>query len=74
MIEARRRLRRARPSAIALGVALLLSLAAYVWVRSFDPRPYVAWVLASGPLAMPGAPAALMLYATLRYGDPYRRD
>jgi hypothetical protein len=28
-------------------------------------------VLAAVPLVMPGAPAALMLWARLRHGDPY---
>jgi hypothetical protein len=56
---------------VVLAVAALLALAVYVWVRSFDPRPWVALVLAAGPLLVLGAPSALMLYATLRHGDPY---
>lgn len=67
----RQRLRRARGSAVVLGLALLLALAAYVWVRSFDPRPWVALVIACCPLVVLGLPAGLMLGATLRRGDPY---
>ncbi len=67
----RSRLRRARASLIVLGLALLGAVGVYVWVRSFDPRPWVAYVLAAVSLVCPGLPAALMAGATLRRGDPY---
>jgi len=67
----RGRLRRARASALVLALALVLAGAAYLALRALDPRPWVALVGACGPLLIPGLPAALMLAATLRHGDPY---
>jgi cation transport ATPase len=69
--EVRRRLRRARGAAVALLIAAFLSVAVYAWIAAFDPRPWVAFVLAACPLVVLGMPAALMLYATIRRGDPY---
>lgn len=64
-------LRRARASAVVLLVAVFLSVAAYAWVVTFDPRPWVALLLCAVPLVVPGLPAVLMLVATIRHGDPY---
>jgi hypothetical protein len=47
----------------AVVVAVALGLAALAW--QLHP------ILALGPLVCPGLPAALMLAATLRHGDPY---
>jgi hypothetical protein len=52
---------------------VFLSVVTYVWVALADPRPWVALVIAAGPLVVLGLPAWLMLYAILRRGDPYRR-
>lgn len=71
MSEVRRRLRRARASAVVLLVAVFLSVAAYAWVVTFDPRPWAGLVIAAAPLVVLGLPAFLMLYATIRRGDPY---
>lgn len=67
----RARLRRARGFLIALAVACLLALAVHAWIGSFDPRPWVADLLAFGAFLPLGAPALLLTYATLRRGDPY---
>lgn len=74
MTEVRRRLRRARGAACLLLVAAFLSVAAYAWVVSFDPRPWAALVIAAGPLVCPGLPAGLYLLAILRWGDPEGRS
>jgi hypothetical protein len=71
--EARHRLRRARASVILLLAAVLLSVVAYAWVVPFDPRPWAGLVIAAGPLVVLGLPAWLMLWATIRRGDPYDR-
>lgn len=71
MSEVRRRARRARASAVLLLVSAFLSVAAYSWVVTFDPRPWAALVIAAGPLLCPGLPAALFLLAIIRRGDPY---
>jgi hypothetical protein len=50
-----------------VGKAVLLLLTAAAAVLLYGVHP----VLALAPLVIPGAPAALMLAAQLRYGDPY---
>lgn len=55
-------------------LAVFLSVAVYAWIASFDPRPWAALVLAAAPLVLLGLPSWLMLYATLRRGDPYDRS
>ncbi len=65
------RLRRARAAVAVLLAAVFLSVAAYAWIVTFDPRPWAALVLAAAPLVVLGLPAALMLCATIRHGDPY---
>jgi hypothetical protein len=65
------RLRRARATAAVLLSAVALSVAAYAWIAASDPRPWVALVFAAGPLVVLGLPAWLLLWATIRRGDPY---
>lgn len=65
------RLRRARGMVAVLLLAVLLSVAGYVWIVLADPRPWVAVVVSAVPLVVLGLPAWLMLWATIRRGDAY---
>ena len=69
----RQRFRRARACLVTFVVACLIGLAVNAWVASFDPRPWVAHLLGFVGFVPLGVPAALLVYATLRHGDPYRR-